>query len=101
MQIIGECEKTRNDFELRKRGNNKKACKLKSGKARFIHGNNREKRILSGRKPTSRKNSTLIKNYFPCCAFNGMISLRYTWTRHTPLKMIAKASAIGKANHTV
>ena len=24
MQIIGECEKTRNDFELRKRGNNKK-----------------------------------------------------------------------------
>ena len=101
MQIIGECEKARNDFELRKRGNNKKACKLQSGKAvsyTEITGRN----DLSGRKLTCLKNSILqLKNYFPCCAFNGMISLRYTWTRHTPLKMIAKASAIGKANHTV
>ena len=55
MQIIGECEKTRNDFELRKRGNNKKVCKLKSGKAvsyTEITGRN----DLSGRKITCLKN---------------------------------------------
>jgi len=31
-QTTGKCEKTGDDFYLRKRGNNKKACKLKSGK---------------------------------------------------------------------
>ena len=36
MQIIGECEKTRNDFELRKRGNNKKAA---CGTGRYLRGN--------------------------------------------------------------
>ena len=58
MQIVGECEMTRNDLLLRKRGNNKKACELKSGKAvssTEIAGRN----DLSGRKLTCLKNSIL------------------------------------------
>ena len=58
MQIVGECEMTRNDLLLRKRGNNKKAYKLKPGKAvssTEIAGRN----DLSGRKLTCLKNSIL------------------------------------------
>lgn len=58
MQIIGECEKTRNDFELRKEVITKRHVNLSLAKP-FSYTEITGRNDLSGRKLTCLKNSIL------------------------------------------